>query len=295
VVRYGYEALDQQGRKVQGVIEAANEEKAIELLRGEGLYILGLNPLRPGAKESTFFAAPTSEDDFRRTRWISPGSALVKVSKGIAALALMAVFGATVVFTMSLPLYWEATYLEGDKGLLTNAKVTQRDPDSPQVEYEFEAAGELYRGQGRHEDNADGPFLAVGDAIEVLYSVEKPSIHRLYRGKRPDSAALRKPVAIALVVDLLALLVLFVAASWEHAYNISVSLRAGMPLPTGEAKKILSNALCIPLFPLIFVCVFLSRQSSLFAPYRFYLVGATFLLAAAAVLIHIYSPFRSTE
>lgn len=294
MARYRYEALDQRGQKVQGTIEAVSEEKVIEHLRGAGLYIVELSSLRSNAQESASLRVLVREEDIRRTRWISPQSTLVRISKGIAALAVMAVFGATAVFTMSLPFYWEATYLEGDKGIVTKATVTERTEDSTMVKYEFESGGEVYQGQGRHEDSADGPFLAVGDPIEVLYSTEKPSINRLYRGTRPDRAALGKPVVTALAVDLLALLVLFVAASWEHAYNISVSLGAGLPLPKREAKKILTNALCAPLFPLIFACLFsLGPGGSFFAPYRFYLFGTLFLLAAAALLIRIYSPFRS--
>lgn len=294
MARYRYEALDQRGQKVQGTIEAVSEEKVIELLGGMGFHIVALSSLRSDTSEAMSPQRSTREDDIPRPRWISPQSTLVQISKVVAGLAVMAVFGATAVFTLSLPSYWEAIYLEGDKGLLTNATVTEREADSTRVKYEFDTGGEVYQGQGRHEDSADGPFLAVGDPIEVLYSVEKPSINRLYRGKRPDRAALGKPVAIALAVDLLALLVLFVAASWEHAYNISVSLGAGLPLPKREAKKILTNVLCAPLFPLIFACLFsLGPDSPLFAPYRFYLFGTLFLLAAAAVLIQIYSPFRT--
>ncbi len=270
--RYKYEALDPQGHKTRGVIEASSEEEAVQGLNDLGVQLI-------------WVSSP---------RWISPQSTLVQISKVIAALCLMAVFGATAVITMSLPSYWEAIHLEGDKGRLTNATVTERDPDSTRVVYEYEVEGERYQGEGRHEDNADGPLLAVGDLIEVLYSAQKPSIHRLYKGKRPDSAAMSKPVTIATAVDLLALFVLFAAASWEHAYNVRVSLGAGMPLPTREAKKILNNALCTPLFPMIFACIFtLADDSTFYAAYRFHIVGATFALAALAILLHVFSPFRS--
>lgn len=53
---FSYRAFDSQGKKYQGTVEAKTSDEAVEELRGKGLYVASVNPMRQSFFNVSFFS-----------------------------------------------------------------------------------------------------------------------------------------------------------------------------------------------------------------------------------------------
>ena len=88
---FSYQAKTREGHIVQGIVDAANQAAAVDVLHGKGYIILSLDPFQQGVLEfdvNNIFSRPNSRDIAIFTRQLSTLiDADMPLSEGLRTLA----------------------------------------------------------------------------------------------------------------------------------------------------------------------------------------------------------------
>jgi hypothetical protein len=323
MVHFEYEAQNDQGKKIKGIIEAENKSHLVEMLEEMGYTPLRIMATKPPVRQRTYYyvgkdkygkhvegsiEASDTEDayeklnrmaykDFRlstRSNLDVPydDTKADKAAKGIAALMIMAIFVATAIVTFSFPMYWEGVNLE-ENSRVTHGKIVDREQNSRLVQYSFEADGKQFKRYGYLDEKSEAEYRD-GYTIHIRYSIKHPSISRIETGKLPTSASGKKLFFISAAVLLLAMLILFYCSAFHYIGRILKARAANKPIRINEVLRLLFNAISTLLFPMIFFCVFAMFQgkgkTSIYSPYMLYFLAGSIILGIIAIVLNLKKP-----
>ena len=249
MVHFEYEAQNDQGKKIKGIIEAENKAHLVEMLEEMGYTPLRIMATKPPGRQRTYYyvgkdkygkhvegsiEASDTEDayeklnrmaykDFRlstRSNLDVPydDTKADKAAKGIAAFMIIVIFAATAIVSFVFPVYWEGVNLE-ENSRVTHGKIVERKENSRLVQYSFEAEGRQFKRYGYLDEKSEAEFRD-GYTIPIRYSIKHPSISRIATGKIPTSTSGKKIFFISGAVLLLAMLILFYCSAFHYIGRI---------------------------------------------------------------------------
>ncbi len=319
---YKYEAQDKSGNRIQGVLRAEDEHSISKMLFEMGyspssitqvsgptlkFYYVGKDHSGKTVDgsvtaESTMKAAEKLGEMGIKNFRVSTSknldipmddSAADKLSKTVAAFMIFILFGASVLFMMSLNYYLKAHFLAETRSQLIDATIVDIKASTSNIQYVYEVNGREYKRFG-YLKKVEAEKLNEGDTITIRYSINYPSVSRVGSGVPRQNTTNFKMVIISGLVIVVGILVLIYCSCFHYINRIMKARRSNRPIPKGDVKRLINNVLCAPLFPLIFlnmVAMFVAQdKTSLYYPYRFYFLVAAFALAALALYLRHKSP-----
>ncbi len=323
MVHFEYEAQNNQGKKIKGVIEAESKSRLIEMLEEMGYTPLQITSTKPPVKQRTYYYVGTDkygkrvegsimasdgEDVYEKLNRMAyknfrlstqsnldvpyDDTTADKVAKGIAPFMIMAIFVATAIVTFSFPEYWEGVNLE-ENSRVTQGKIVERKENSRLVQYSFEAEGKQFKRYGYLDKKSEAEYRD-GYTIPIRYSIKHPSISRIETGKLPRSASGKNLFFISAAVLLLAMLILFYCSAFHYIGRILKARAANKPIPKNDVLRLLFNAISTLLFPVIFFCVFAMFQgqgkTSIYSPYMLCFLAGSIILGIIAIILNRKKP-----
>lgn len=320
---FEYEAQNNEGKKIKGIIEAESKSHLVEMLEEMGYTPVRITPTKPPVKQCTYYyvgtdkhgkhvegsvTASDGEDVFEKLNQMGykdircstqsnldvpyDDTTADKVAKGIASFMIIAIFIATAIVSFSLPQYWEGVNLEENSRVI-QGNVVERKEDSRLVRYAFAVEGKEFRRYG-YLRQADKEKYHEGDTIPIRYSQKHPSISRIETGKLPTSATSKKLFFISAGVLLLAMLILFYCSAFHYIGRVLRARAANEPIAKNDILRLLFNAVSTILFPMIFFCMFAVFQgngkTSIYSPYMLYFLAGSVTLGIIAIILNRKKP-----